>query len=230
MPVLHLHREIKNLNKLILQLGGHVEDNLRQGVQALQTPDATRSAHIVKEDVVVDSLEVRIEEECLKVLALHQPVASDLRYIVSILKINGDLERIGDLSSSLARNSSDLQGKPKVDIPSEFMQLATHSREMVHQSLDALVARDVSACQRILYRDNDVDKLYYDIKAWFIDQTKSHPDRTPAALEIFQASKNLERIADHACNIAEDIIYLVTGEIVRHHQLGEREDGVHAVI
>lgn len=218
MPVLHLHREIKNLNKLILQLGGHVEENLRQGIQALQSPDATRSAHIVKEDVRVDSLEVRVEEECLKVLALHQPVASDLRYIVSILKINGDLERIGDLSSSLARNSSDLQGKPLIEVPADFMQLATHSREMLHQSLDALVARDITACQRILYRDHQVNHLYYRIKDWFVGQIKSDPDSTPAALEIFQAAKNLERIADHACNIAEDIIYLVTGEIVRHHQ------------
>lgn len=223
MPLLHLHREINNLNKLILQLGGHVEENLRQGVQALQSPDATRAAHILNEDVLVDSLEVRVEEECLKVLALHQPVATDLRYIVSILKINGDLERIGDLTSSLARNSSDLQGKPKVEVPAQFAELATHSREMLHSSLDALVARDVPACRHILQRDDQVDALYYQIKDWFKTQVKIQSDMTDSLLEIYQAAKNLERIADHACNIAEDIIYLVTGDIVRHHQLTEVE-------
>lgn len=208
-----------NLNKLILQLGGQVEENLRQGIQSLQKRDFSRAVEIQDEDSLVDSLEVRVEEECLKILALHQPVATDLRYIVAVLKINGDLERIGDLSSSLARHSSDLIRKNQIAIPQQIYDLSQLTREMLHQSLDALVARDVNACQRILHRDKLVDALYIDVYEWFKKQTQSHPEDVGAFLDIYMSSKDLERIADHACNIAEDIIYLVTGEIVRHHQL-----------
>ncbi|WFB36062.1 phosphate signaling complex protein PhoU [Kiritimatiellota bacterium B12222] len=219
MPILHLHREIIHLNKLILQLGGHVEENLRLGVQAIQQRDGSHSSHIMNEDVVVDSLEVRVEEECLKILALHQPVASDLRYIVAILKINVDLERIGDLASSLVRNSSDLIKNTTLAIPTQIAEMADLSREMLHQSLDALVARDVISCQKILMQDKQVDRLYMEIKTWFKAEMSKSPTATGAYLDIYLTAKNLERIADHSCNIAEDVIYLVTGEIVRHHDV-----------
>lgn len=219
MPLLHLHREITNLNKLVLQLGGQVEENLRQGVQSLQKRDFSRAVQIQDEDSVVDSLEVRVEEECLKLLALHQPVATDLRYIVAVLKINGDLERIGDLSSSLARHSSGLSTKNQIPIPDQIFTLSQLTREMLHQSLDALVARDVNTCRGILHRDKKVDALYIDVYEWFKKQVQIHPQDATAYLDIYMSSKDLERIADHACNIAEDVIYLVTGEIVRHHQL-----------
>ncbi|MGA0333960.1 MAG: phosphate signaling complex protein PhoU [Kiritimatiellia bacterium] len=224
MPVLHLHREVIQLNKLILQLGGQVEENLRQCVQAMQNRDSRQNTtDIVDEDLLVDSLEVRVEEECLKILALYQPVASDLRYIVAVLKINGDLERIGDLSSSLARHSTVLRQKKQLPIPSQIHTLSGLSRDMLNQGLNALVERNVERCRRILHTEKQVDTLYHEVREWFYQQIKQHPEDASTYLDIFLAAKDLERIADHACNIAEDVIYLITGEIVRHHALDEED-------
>lgn len=223
MPVLHLHREVKHLNKLILQLGGQVEENLRQGVQALQKRDSRQAHRLQDEDSVVDSLEVRVEEECLKILALHQPVASDLRYIVAVLKINGDLERIGDLSSSLARHSTVLSTQKQIPVPEQINTISGLSREMLNQGLNALVERDVNSCQRILHEDKKVDTHYHEVREWFHERVKANPEDAATYLNIFMAAKDLERIADHACNIAEDVIYLITGEIVRHHDLDAEE-------
>ncbi|MGA0369654.1 MAG: phosphate signaling complex protein PhoU [Kiritimatiellia bacterium] len=224
MPVLHLHREVIQLNKLILQLGGQVEENLRQCVQAMQNRDSRQNTtDIVDEDLLVDSLEVRVEEECLKILALYQPVASDLRYIVAVLKINGDLERIGDLSSSLARHSTVLRQKKQLPIPSQIHTLSGLSRDMLNQGLNALVERNVERCRRILHTEKQVDTLYHEVREWFYQQIKQHPEDVSTYLDIFLAAKDLERIADHACNIAEDVIYLITGEIVRHHALDEED-------
>lgn len=221
MPLLHLHREIKSLNKLLLQLGGQVEENLRQGIQFIQTRNTRQALDVKDEDQLVDSLEVQVEEECLKLLALYQPVASDLRYIVAVLKINGDLERIGDLAANLGRQSSKLAKKEQVAIPDQLNLMASIAREMLHQSLDALVARDINSCRRILHRDKQVDTLYGEVYDWFRLRVKEEPDHAGLLLGMYLAAKDLERIADHTCNIAEDVIYLISGEIVRHHHLEE---------
>lgn len=219
MPVAHLHREFQHLNKLILQLGGQVEENLRQSVQALQQRDPVRPEELLDEDDLVDSLEVRVEEECLKILALYQPVATDLRYLVAVLKINGNLESIGDLTANLARHSIGWRKRPQLLIPEQIATLSDLSRDMLNKSLNALVERDVQLCREILQRDQQVDSLYMEVEQWFKEHTRRQPEETDTFLDIFLTAKDLERIADHTCHIAEDIIYLVTGEIVRHHQV-----------
>lgn len=221
MPILHLHREIQNLNKLILQLGGQVEENLRQGVQAIQQRNVRKATDIQDEDDLVDSLEVRVEEECLKILALYQPVATDLRYIVAVLKINANLESIGDLTSSLVLHSDAMNRKIQLPIPEQVNTMSALGREMLKSGLNALVERDISLCQSILQREKKMDALYGELHNWFKTEVKQQPDNADIYLNIFMAAKDIERIADHACNIAEDIIYLVTGEIVRHHHLDE---------
>jgi phosphate transport system protein len=224
MPNLLLQREIDTLNKLILKLGGQVEENLRQGVQSIRTRNSLQAYAVQDEDQWVDSLEVQVEEECLKLLALYQPVASDLRYIVSVLKINGDLERIGDLCQSLGRHSYKFSKKEQVVLPDPLMIMAGLAREMLTKSLNALIERDVNACQRIIHQDKQVDSLYGEVYDWLKEGMDQQLPQAKARLNIYLAAKDLERIADHACNIAEDVIYLVSGEIVRHHDLALAED------
>ncbi len=219
MIVVHLQREVEILNKLILQLGGQVEENLRQGVQALQNRRARKPIEIQDEDELVDSLEVRVEEECLKILALHQPVATDLRYIIAVLKINGNLESIGDLISSLAWHTDALTPKKLIAIPEQISTMSALGRKMLKHGLNALVKRDISLCQKILHHEKQMDALYLELQTWFKTEVKTDPDNAEIYLNIFLAAKDLERIADHACHISEDIIYLVTGEIVRHQHL-----------
>lgn len=224
MPNLLLQREIDNLNKLILQLGGQVEENLRQGVQSISTRNSLQAYAVQDEDQAVDSLEVQVEEECMKLLALHQPVASDLRYIISVLKINGDLERIGDLSKSLGQHAYVLSRGDAFPIPDPLNTMATVARDMLTKSLNALIDRDVNACRRIIHQDKQVNECYGEMHKWFQDGIEQHLDDATVRLNLYLASKDLERIADHACNIAEDVIYLVSGEIVRHHDLAIAED------
>ena len=224
MPNLLLQREIDSLNKQILQLGGQVEENLRQGVQSIRTRNTLQAYAVQDEDQLVDSLEVQVEEECMKLLALHQPVASDLRYIVSVLKINGDLERIGDLSKSLGKHAYTFSKKEKLPVPQPLSEMAVLAREMLTKSLNALIERDVNACQRIIHQDKNVDRLYGEVYDWLMEGMNQNLPKAGARLNIYLAAKDLERIADHACNIAEDVIYLVSGEIVRHHDLALSED------
>jgi phosphate transport system protein len=224
MPNLLLQREIDTLNKLILQLGGQVEENLRQGVQSISTRNSLQAYAVQDEDEAVDMLEVQVEEECLKLLALHQPVASDLRYIISVLKINGDLERIGDLSKHLGQHAYVLSRGNAFPIPEPLHVMASIAREMLTKSLNALIARDVNACQRILHQDKQVDACYGEMHVWFEEGIKQNTPDSSMRLYLYLAAKDLERIADHACNIAEDVIYLVSGEIVRHHDLALAED------
>jgi phosphate transport system protein len=226
MPTILLQREIDSLNKRILQLGGQVEENLRLCIQSIHARTATRLRPGMEtdEDQVVDSLEVQVEEECLKLLALYQPVASDLRYIVAVLKINGDLERIGDLSKSLEQHAVHFSRNENVPVPSLLTEMAGHARDMLTRSLNALIERDVNACRRIIHEDQEVDRLFAEVYDWLMEGMDQHLPRADARLNIYLASKDLERIADHACNIAEDVIYMVTGEIVRHHELALEED------
>ena len=224
MPNLLLQREINTLNRLILQLGGQVEENLRQGVQSIHTRNTLQAYAVQDEDQLVDSLEVQVEEECMKLLALYQPVASDLRYIVSVLKINGDLERIGDLSKSLGRHAYTFSKKEKHPVPAPLSDMAAQARDMLTKSLNALIDRDVNACRRIIHQDQKVNALYGEIYDWLKEGLDQQLPEAKARLNIYLAAKDLERIADHACNIAEDVIYLVSGEIVRHHDLALAED------
>lgn len=217
MPFLHLQRDIDRLNQMILRLGGQVEENLREGIRCLENRNASGGRKLVEGDDVVDTMEVRVEEECLKILALNQPVATDLRYIVALLKINGELERIGDHAATMGKRTQILSRNDLTPFPPQIAVMSGLAREMLRESLDALIQRDINSCRRIIKRDEQVNRLNHEVYDWFRQNAKDEPDRLESYLQTWLTAKDLERIADHACSIAEDVVYLISGEIVRHN-------------
>jgi len=221
MPV-HLQREINLLNRLILQMGGQVEENLRHALLALRNRDASQGAEMRKRDDLVNRLEIRVEESCLKILALHQPVASDLRYIVAVMKINNELERIGDLSEHIGRRAMHLADKIYPAFPDAIDAMSSLTRDMLQQGLDAMVKLEIEPCRKILEQDKRVDAHNAEVQRWFGDEARKHNDQTlDFCIHTLLTARELERIGDHVCNIAEDVIYLVSGEIIRHMEQDE---------
>lgn len=213
---MHIAREIENLKKRVLTLSAMVEESFDRSVQALNRMDGVLARQVIDADVQVDQFEVDIEEECLKVLALHQPVANDLRFIVSILKINNDLERIADLAVNIAERVLDLQKMERAPIPFDFATMSGKVHDMVKKSLDSLVNLDPKLAREVISLDDEVDQLHHQTYQLVIDQIKHHPDRIEALICYLVVFRYLERIADQTTNIAEDTLYLVEGKIVRH--------------
>ncbi|HEY3376192.1 MAG TPA: phosphate signaling complex protein PhoU [Armatimonadota bacterium] len=215
----HLRLEVEKLKKQILGLSAVVEESVRQAVQAIQERDEQLAHHVIDIDTEIDSSEVDLEEECLKVLALHQPVASDLRFIISVLKINNDLERIGDLAVNIAERALFVATHVPVEQPLDLTEMAEKTRRMLRGSLDALVNSDSMLAYTVLRLDEQVDTLNREMYDHVTAGIRQHPEEMETLLHLLSVSRYLERIADHATNIAEDVIYLFHGEIVRH-QLG----------
>jgi phosphate transport system protein len=167
-------------------------------------------------DAITKCREVEIEEECLKILALHQPVAIDLRFIVAAMKINNDLERMGDLARNIAKRVTQLEGGDPYDLPPEIRTMATQAQEMVRQCLDAVVKRDPTLARQVREEDDIVDEARQRIQRRVLQGIKDHPENVENLLRINSVSKHIERIADMATNIAEDVVYMVEGDIVRH--------------
>jgi len=212
----HLQREIENLKKKLLYMGAEVEELLRSAMDSLETRNVKLAQSVVDHDPALDQLEVEIEEECLKILALHQPVAIDLRYVIAVLKINNDLERIGDLAVNIAERAAILASYPPSDLVLDFRGMAKLAQTMLSQSLDALVNYDAQLARKVRLADDQVDAANRHIYAQREEHTRAHPERVSQMLNLLSVSRHLERIADGATNIAEDVIYMVEGEIVRH--------------
>jgi phosphate transport system protein len=212
----HLQREIREMKKAILEIGAVVEESLHKAVKALQERDEKLAKSVIDNDVEIDHMEVDMEEECLKVLALHQPVASDLRLIVSILKINNDLERIGDLAVNIAERAAFLATQIPMDLPLDFPLMAEKTKAMLRKSLDALVNGDSRLAYEVCAADDEVDAINRQMYLQVQDAIRRHPDRVESLIHLLSVSRHMERIADHATNIAEDVIYMNEGEIVRH--------------
>jgi phosphate transport system protein len=213
---IHIRREIEKLKKAILTLGTTVEENLFKAVKALETRDAVLADEVIESDGVIDHMEVDTEEECLKVLALHQPVAIDLRLIIAILKINNDLERVGDLAVNLAERAKFLSCSMKGPYPVDFPRMAEKVRDMLKRSLDALVKENAVLAHEVCASDDDVDGMNKEIFAKVHEEIRKDPENADCLIHILSASRHLERIADLATNIAEDVIYMIDGVIVRH--------------
>lgn len=213
-----LHREIKQLKQRLLSLGAMIEERLELAVKSVTTRDPQLAHQIIEGDIEIDEWEVELEEECLKVLALHQPVAIDLRVIVAVLKINNDLERIGDFASDIAERAYSLAMKPEIAYPFDFVTMAKQVRKMLKQSLDAFVNLDDELASEVCQADDAVDEIHADMFVKLRHALHDHPDKTEELLEYMSISRYLERIGDHATNIAEDVMYLCKGEIVRHSQ------------
>jgi phosphate transport system protein len=209
-------REIENLKKLILSLGAIVEEQIQRSMLALERRDMELAEEVIKRDNEVDSLEILIEEECLKILALYQPVAKELRFVVAVLKMNNDLERMGDLATNIAKRARYLSKKEKIDLVESFGVIGQKVQSMVKKSLDALVNTDINLAKEVIAADDEVDKLTKQLLKRTINAVEKDSDRTKEYFSIRSISKNLERIADSATNIAEDVVYLCSGEIVRH--------------
>jgi phosphate transport system protein len=215
MP-LHLQKELGRLKKQILGLGAMVEERVRMATRAMEQRDTETAERILATDYEIDEREVEVEEECLKILALHQPVAVDLRFITAVVKINNDLERIGDEAVNIARCVAIISRKEPVDMLLEFAPMSEKTQAMLKSSLDALVNLDLDEAFRVLILDDEVDR----INSRIYDQVKERigrtPDRVGTLINLMLISRYLERIADHATNIAEEVIYMIEGEIVRH--------------
>ena len=215
MPT-HLQREIENVKKRVLHLSALVEDRVQRALEAVLRRDEGVARKIIDSDIEIDTLEVEIEEECLKVLALHQPVAVDLRFLIGAIKLNHDLERLGDQAVSIAKQATHLAGGEKADIPADLPELGRKSVAMLKKSLDAFVNMDQKLARQVCADDDEVDALNRKISSEVQANMRQNPERIGQLLRVLSTSRHLERVADHATNIAEDVVYMTQGEIVRH--------------
>ncbi len=214
----HLLREIDKLKKQVLSLAAHVEENVRMATQSVENRDQTLAGKVIAHDREIDITEVDVEEECLKILALHQPVAHDLRYIVAILKINHDLERISDLAVNIAERAIALTNLPEPNVEFDIIKMGDMAREMVSRSLDAMINRDTELARKNWFSDDEIDDMNAANHSIIEAQIRKAPDLLEPLLNLLSVSRCLERIADHATNISKDVIYMIEGDIVRHRK------------
>jgi phosphate transport system protein len=212
----HIERQIVQLKEKILRVGTLVEEAISKSITALINRDSALAQRVMASDEEIDRMEVEVEEECLKILALYQPVAADLRLVVAALKINNDLERMGDLAKNIAKRVAQLADAGPIDLPAEIRTMATLAQEMVRQSLDAVVNGDTALARQVREEDDAVDDARQRVRRMVLKGIKVEPDRVECLLRVNSVSKHIERIADMATNIAEDVIYMVEGDIVRH--------------
>lgn len=220
----HFQRDLDHLQQDIFAMASSVEDAIHKAIRALQERELALAYEVISGDQQIDREENLVEEECLKLLALHQPVAVDLRRIVAALKINTDLERMGDLAEDIAERALHLAKLPPINIPAKLQRMTDVTTSMVHQALDSFVQLDSRMARTVCRLDDEVDLLNSDIIEELIQTMRSSADMVEPGLSLFSATRHLERIADHATNIAEDVVYLVEGEIIRHqsHQADEK--------
>ncbi len=215
MPV-HLLRDIERLKREILTLGTMAELAVREATTAVETRDASLARRVIENDYKLDEMEVQVEESCLKTLALYQPVATDLRFIVAVLKINNDLERVGDLAVNVAERAAFLATQPPIDVSFDFQAMARKAQSMLQRSLDALVNLNAELAHEVCAADDEVDELNRQMYRIVKDMIPAQPRHTESLIHMFSAVRHLERIADHATNVAEDVIYMIEGQIIRH--------------
>jgi phosphate transport system protein len=212
----HLQREIEYLKKKILAQGAKVETTVREATLSIEKQDAILANKIIENDIDIDQAEVEIEEDCLKLLALYQPVAIDLRFIVTVLKINNDLERIGDLAVNIAERAVFLAEHPKIYIAGDLIEMAHQTQSMLKKSLDALINHDEELAHEVCASDDIVDNMNRQMYLKVQDGILKNPEQISSFIHLLSASRHLERIADHTTNIAEDVIYMIEGQIIRH--------------
>lgn len=212
---IHLRRDLENLHRELLSMSSMVEELIHKAVDALCDPKKRSIAEFADADEEIDRKDVKIEEDCLKILALHQPVAIDLRRTTAVLKITGELERIADLGVNIAERAAGLATCCDMPLPEDIREMSTVALDMLHRSIDAFVELDPAAARQVCADDDKADRLNAKLIDQIIEQMEQ-PKFVKPGLHLFSATRQLERIADHATNIAEDVVYLVEGEIIRH--------------
>jgi phosphate transport system protein len=212
----HFHEEIETLKQTLLAMGGLVEDQIRHVMRALVERDDALAQEVIERDQQVNAYDLEVDETCVSLLALHQPAAGDLRFITTAMKIVTDLERMGDQAVNIAQRVLELnreaQLKPYIDLP----RMAERAQRMVKESLDAFVARDTELARRVCAEDAEVDALKEQIFRELLTFMMEDARTIPRAIRLILISRFLERLADHATNIAEMVIYLVEAKMVRH--------------
>jgi phosphate transport system protein len=212
----HFHEELEALKQTLLAMGGLVEDQIRRVMRALLERDDVMAQDVIERDRQVNTYDVEVDEQCVSLLALHQPAAGDMRFITTAMKIVTDLERIGDQAVNIAQRVLELnrepQLKPYIDLP----RMAEKAQRMVKESLDAFVARDTALARQVCGEDAEVDALKEQIFRELLTFMMEDPRTIPRAIRVILISRFMERVADHATNIAEMVVYLVEGKMVRH--------------
>jgi len=212
----HFHEELEALKQTLLAMGGLVEDQIRRVMKALLERDDVMAQEVIERDRQVNTYDVEVDEQCVSLLALYQPAAGDLRFITTAMKIVTDLERIGDQAVNIAQRVLELnrepQLKPYIDLP----RMAEQAQRMVKESLDAFVARDTALARQVCGEDSEVDLLKEQIFRELLTFMMEDPRTIPRAIRLILISRFMERVADHATNIGEMVVYLVEGKMVRH--------------
>jgi phosphate transport system protein len=216
-----LQKELEKIKKRILALGTMVEERVRMAIKAIETWDSDLAGQIMRMDYEIDELEIEVEEECLKILALHQPVAVDLRFLIAVIKINNDLERIGDEAVNIANRVQNIAKRRRLQLSFDYSIMAEKAASMLRMSMDALVNMDIDLAFKVLTLDDDVDHMHREIYDRIKEIMAQKPDASGYLINLYTISRHLERLADHSTNIAEEVIYLIEGEIVRHGRWAE---------
>lgn len=212
----HLEKELERLKKMIYTLSTRVDESLELAVKSFQENDETLAKKVIGDDRNIDDLEVEVEEECLKALALYQPVAIDLRFIIAVMKMTNDLERIGDLAADIAKNGIAINRAAQPKVPLDLHQMTYLVKTIVRKSLDSLLNIDPYLAREAIKDDDEINAMKSEMKAEIIEALKREPEHAESLITLLAITHRLERIGDHACNISEDVIYMVEADIVRH--------------
>lgn len=216
MMTKHLERDLAELRRELVEQFSVVEQMIQHAVRSLTERRADLAASVIESDAIVDSTDIRIEEECLKLLALHQPVATDMRWLITVVKVNSELERMADLACNIAERAKALDLYPLFPAPDELGEMVATTTSMVKTALDSFVERDADKARKAIQCDDLVDTLNRVVIDHLLEMMKQESNLIEPAMHCFSASRHLERIGDLAENIAEDVIYLVEGDIIRH--------------
>ena len=213
----HFHDELSDLKVKLLTMSSEAEDALAASVEALLTRDRDRAAQVIAGDAQIDALEIEIEELVIKLLATQQPMARDLRLLTAAMKISNDLERVGDHAVNIAQSAERLIATRPIAPEPELVEMARQARTMLADALEAFVRGDAQAARAICRRDDSVDALHRSVFRILLTHMMEDPHIIGTGMDLFLVSRNLERVADLATNIAEDVVFLVEGKTIKHH-------------
>ena len=213
----HFHEELSAVKVRLLTMSGEAEAALGLAVEALLDRDAEKARQVIRTDRIIDNMEMEIEEQCINLLALHQPMARDLRMLTSALKIANDLERVGDHAVNIAQSAERLAEARAIAPEPEIVEMARLSREMLSDALEAFIRGDAQAGREVCLRDDKVDALHRSVFRILLTHMMEDPHTIGTGMELFLVSRNLERVADLATNVGEDVVFLVEGKTIKHH-------------
>ncbi|MFZ5625405.1 MAG: phosphate signaling complex protein PhoU [Gemmatimonadota bacterium] len=213
----HFHDELNHVKVRLLTMSGEAEAALGLAVEALLERDAAKAGQVIAGDRTIDNMEMEIEEQCINLLALQQPMARDLRMLTSALKIANDLERVGDHAVNIAQSAARLTESRPIAPEPEIVEMARLAREMLSDALEAFIRGDAAAAREVCLRDDKVDILHRSVFRILLTHMMEDPHMIGVGMELFLVSRNLERVADLATNIGEDVVFLVEGKSIKHH-------------